>query len=457
MSSLPDIHLPAIGVARSTQSSRISVLRLAAWILLLIFSAECALRGPARLIADGYGFNDFISPFLQSQAWVKGLDPYSPQVLLQLWPDGIHWQFLAQHLKDGRMAREDGIPSPYPPTIFVLLAPLTVFSWRTTFIVLVCTSLLALGISLLVLTRLAGLRPLENKELFFCGLALGLAPVHTALATANPILFALSLGITGSYCAERQQASAAGVLLGLSTCIKPQLGAIFVAYYLIRRHWKTGFLASVIPVIAMLIAVARLLASHSAWQISYIANLHQMFGPGGINDFSTANPLSFQLVNLQVPMYALFHSVAGANGAAFLLAICLAGMWSMCLIRHASQSVLLELGAIHCIALLPVYHRSMDAAVLLLVLAWCVTPLAHPSKLSKWASLALIPFFLAPGSAVLYSLASSGQVSAKWTTSWIWQALLIPQQTWAILMLAIALLCAMWRRKPTPLNSPVLR
>jgi hypothetical protein len=45
-------------------------------LLVLLAASEFMVRGPVRFlrVAD---FNDFISPYIQSRALAKGMDPYS--------------------------------------------------------------------------------------------------------------------------------------------------------------------------------------------------------------------------------------------------------------------------------------------------------------------------------------------------------------------------------------------
>ena len=54
-------------------------------LLLLVSATEFAVRGPLRLL-HGMGWNDFLSPYIQSKAWVHGADPYSAQSLINFWP-----------------------------------------------------------------------------------------------------------------------------------------------------------------------------------------------------------------------------------------------------------------------------------------------------------------------------------------------------------------------------------
>ncbi len=69
--------------------------------LVLLAACEFIVRGPMRFLRAA-DFNDFISPYIQSRALVMGMDPYSPEVLVRLWPvEGAHRpEFLAKDLAD---------------------------------------------------------------------------------------------------------------------------------------------------------------------------------------------------------------------------------------------------------------------------------------------------------------------------------------------------------------------
>src|ERR1035438_5209988 len=130
-------------------------------LLVLLAASEFVVRGPLRFFRAA-DFNDFISPYVQSRALIQGLDPYSPEVLVQLWPvTGPHrLQFLAKDLADGTLIAKRGIPTAYPLTCLFLLGPLAVMPWPVAHLVwLALTGVLTLGViwSLLSLvTRGAG-------------------------------------------------------------------------------------------------------------------------------------------------------------------------------------------------------------------------------------------------------------------------------------------------------------
>ena len=101
------------------------------FVLLLLFCSATVfvLRGPFRALRNS-GLNDVLSPYIQSEAWVHGADPYSPQSLLKYWPEGAEAaRPESQEMQDGSVLFRHGIPTAYPPTSLVLLAPFTAISW----------------------------------------------------------------------------------------------------------------------------------------------------------------------------------------------------------------------------------------------------------------------------------------------------------------------------------------
>jgi hypothetical protein len=107
----------------------------ALWLgLLLLAGAEFAVRGPIRAIHSATQFNDFLSPYIQANAWMRGLDPYSPQTLLQLWPAGAaQFKFLPIEVANGTLIAKRGIPTAYPISSLVLIAPFSLLPWKTAY------------------------------------------------------------------------------------------------------------------------------------------------------------------------------------------------------------------------------------------------------------------------------------------------------------------------------------
>src|SRR5205823_12415692 len=78
--------------------------------------------------------------------------------------------------------------------------------------------------------------------------------------------------IIGIFCVTRNMPVAGGILVGLSTALKPQIGGPFFIYFLIHRRWG-GFSAAIVTLSCLLligiipfIAHGSLQATLAAWQ-----------------------------------------------------------------------------------------------------------------------------------------------------------------------------------------------
>jgi hypothetical protein len=139
-------------------------------------------------------------------------------------------------------------------------------------------------------------------------------------------------------------------------------------------------------------------------------------------------------------MYSITGRSSSANLLAFLIGGCLICTWLYLVMKNQRTPELLSLGAIAAIALLPVYHRFYDASLLALPLCWCMTrTVGRPQAPAKVALILMTPFLL-PGAAFLQQLAAQGQIPDSATQSWWWSCLVMPHETWTLLLLCVLLL-----------------
>ena len=109
------------------------------------------------------------------------------------------------------------------------------------------------------------------------------------------------------------------------------------------------------------------------------------------------------------------------------------------------------MSALAVISLLPIYHRLYDASLLVFPLAWSLTDLSGKIRpLGKVAFCLILPF-LVPGGTLLEQIQLGGYVSTTVRGSWWWNAVVMPHQVWAILILSLALLEGM-RQMPNDLS-----
>ena len=405
---------------------------------------EFIVRGPVRFAVDGFGWNDFIPLLVQSRAWVHGANPYSADELVREWPqDAVQFGFLTKDLADGTLVAKRGLFSSYPPMTFVLLALLTPFSWHINhafWFLLVVGSFVVVG---QVLASFAGFNWRQPRTYVFWALMLAAAPFHTAIATGNLVLPAFGAAMVAFWAANTNRHTTAGIFLAIAVSLKPPLGIVFLTYYVARRRWRIVLVATTLVTALGIAGVLWLWIRGTPWVDSFISNSRVLFGRGAINDFTSANPLNFQLVNLQMPLYLLTGSVTAANAIAWSAAGVLFLIWMILISRQNRGNPLLALSALAFIALLPVYHRFVDAVLLALPLCWAFTAREPSLRRIRNLILAFAAPFLFPGAAMLVILAERGVLPASITTGWWWNTVLIPHQVWAVLCISVMLLFAM--------------
>ncbi len=427
-------------------------------MLLLVSLAELVLRGPVRF-ARARDFSDFISPYTQTRAWMKGLDPYSPANLVGLWPDGAQrFDFLQKDLADGSLVLKRGIPTAYPPTTFVLLAPIAALPYRVAHAVWLLMSFLACVGSVLALASLVGFHRDQPSTYIFCAIAFALAPFHTGLAAGSIVIVAVAACALSTWAAARQNNIAAGILLAVAIGLKPQIGLPFLFYYLLRRRWRVVGLASAIVAVLAVIAILYLSLHHTPWLGNYRYDGRILFARGSLGDFTEANPIRFGLINLQVLVYTFLPDRSLATLAAFGICGIMCVWWLLLLRRNRSSAPelleleLLEIGALTVLSLLPVYHRLYDASLLIFPLAWSLSALNGNLKAMARATLALVLFFLIPGGSALEQLQRSNYLGGL-QHSWLWIHVIMPHQIWILVSLGVILLLAMRRSACVPRDA----
>ena len=409
------------------------------FLLLFLAATEFFVRGPMRL-RHGTEWSDFLSPYIQSRAWMRGMDPYSAANFVKLWPaEKPMFTFVARNAADGTLVAKRGVPSPYPLTTFVMLAPLGLLSWKVAEAVWVALSLLAVGVVICGSIAFTGTGWRDPKTWVFAALALALAPIHSGLATENPAIFVIGLCAAAIWAAQYSQDILAGLLLALASCLKPQLGLCFILFYVVQKKWRIGWTASAAGVLIAMVAVVRMQVAGAPWLASYLHASREVFAPGAINDFTPANPVWFQLVNSQAALYPLLRSALAANAAALILGIALLGIWFWVAATSGRCAPQLLLSALLVMSLVPFYHRSYDAALLVFPLAWA---LRHTHQRPPWAraDLLIMALFLTPGGAFVNQIAERVHLQASAMTSGWWRSFVVAHQAWALLILALLLL-----------------
>jgi len=415
-------------------------LKIILWTLLFLAAAEFIVRGPVRFLSDSTNWNDLSQNYTASRLWLKGQSPSDPGNFVALWQkdgSGSHLQ-----LTDVRTHLAPPIGG------LVVLAPIAAFPWKVAKILWLAVLLISFAATVWVLLLVTGFRSNELRTLAFIIGCLALAPFHTGLASGNATVLVIGLCAVAIFAATRQHDVAAGILFGVACSLKPQIGAFLVLYYLVRRRWQLFATAVASTVGLALVAALYLWLRGASWIQDYLHNARGFATANHIDDFTSANPGRFTLINLQVPFFAITGHSSSANLLAFAVGALLVCTWIYWIVRGRAKSPeLLALAAISIIALLPVYHRFYDAGLLALPLCWCFTQIIGRPKMTVTVALLLMTPFLIPGTAFLQQLAVHGKIPEAIKNSQLWNCVVMPHETWALLFLSLVLLYEIMRRE----------
>jgi hypothetical protein len=415
--------------------------------LLLVAAGEFVLRGPVRAIQFATQFNDFLAPDVQANAWTRGLDPYSPQTLLRLWPAGAaHFSFLPKEVADGSLIAKRGIPTAYPLTALVLIAPLSRLPWSVAYALWLVINLVLFAAMLCALVALAGVSYRSPGAILLIAATLALAPFHTGIVTGNVALVVIELGVVAVWTAREHRDLTSAILLAISVGLKPQIGLCLILYYLLRRRWRLVSITLALLILLTALGLLRMQLSHTPWLANYLNDNQVLLERGILANFTPVNPMRFGLINLQVVLYSFAGSIGLSNGLAAAVGVTLAVVWAvgMYRLRGHEELELLGLSAIAVVSLLPVYHRFYDAGLLVLPLCWmCISFTRRGPRIFGVLSLLLMLPFLIPGGTLLETIQNSGRIPATLANRWWWQTFVMPHETWALLFLSILLLYEM--------------
>ncbi|MCC7146727.1 MAG: DUF2029 domain-containing protein [Phycisphaeraceae bacterium] len=236
----------------------------------------------------------------------------------------------------------------------------------------------------------------------------------------------------------------AGGVMGLALVLKPQIAVVFWLWGLCRGRWRMCVLALGVAMILMAVGIGRMGVRDVPWLESLRQNVVDN-SHGGSGDPTVANVARFQLLNLHYPLHTLVDSRAAVNGLVLAAAglPCVAAAWRARGRRSAAVDLLL-LGVISGAALLAAYHRLYDAVLLLPGLA-ILARLWRADRVRCWAALILLATFLTPGAALLTVAAERLRLPASITEGVFWQLVVLPHQTWAVLLLMLIWLSQLWR------------
>ncbi len=259
----------------------------------------------------------------------------------------------------------------YPPSTFLTLSPLTLFRFP---VARVLWSLLNGLLYVISAGLVLSMCPLSHRWLGTILVSLILISSKIQFEVGNPVTFAISLLVIGSYFILRARLLPLGAfLLMLSLAVKPTIGCLIVLSLLVYRIHRRYALAAVAGALALLLSAGLILSLHplsADWTSSLRTNISASLEAGAVNDFRPANQESFYFINLQAITSVFFTDAREYNAIAYAVFLALLAMWITAILRtKASPEMhLLSIAALAALSLTPVYHRFYDTRMLLITI-----------------------------------------------------------------------------------------
>jgi hypothetical protein len=418
-SAADDLRRTAPGIL----SARRSYLLLGMVAVLMI--SDFVLRGIVP--AGTTGRTDFSEVYTSAWLWRHGQNFYNSS--------------LATLTQERLIGVSVQVAPIYPPTTFVLLSPLTILPWKWANFLWMMLCFAAVGATIFLVWRIGGFRGWSLKTMALMTFLLSFDPLHQAFHLGNLAVLVVPIALWAILLAEREKDVAAGFVVGMATCLKPQIGIWILIYYLLRGRTKM-FLAA----LAAAVPVAVLLLSRSAVLLDslpdYRANLHYWFAPGRPYGFSEG-ALPFHVNIVQVILYQWLHSVLASNVIAYVLYLSGIAFWGWMLWRARFRiSAPLAIASLIALSFISLYHSVADTTILTLALAWVIPAEEQPWTRTRIAIGVIFLLMMMPGHSALMRL--SPHLAASITTAWWWHLFVARYFVWLLSALNVALLSGMW-------------
>lgn len=411
-------------------------------VALIIASLYFAWRGIWRGIADS---GDLAVGYAAARAWLVGQNPYDPLALQdELSRSGAPLALVDQL---------STLRNVYFPATLVFFVPFALLPWMSASLLWVASNVVATLVIALGLARILDWRLTDTRALGLTACLLALSPVHLTMASGQTGLAATALLVVAVSWERSGPRAAPGVLYGLAMVSKLQIGLPFFAYLLARRRWAMALRAGLALGFLTALSVTVMHFSGVSWLPTWTGNVGILSGPGGINDSGFLNPDRYSLVNLQYPLQTLGFGAWWSDSITFGL-VGLAGLATIWSIRgRRPRAELLSLSIVGVLSLLVTYHRYYDAVLLALPIAWAISALGTPNRRASILALILCANFVLPFQTALHDIEQRGLAPDWLTDTWFWDAVLLTQHAWALVLLVLVLLWAALR-DGTPHDEP---
>lgn len=201
-----------------------------------------------RALLLGY-YPDFNTQYYSAKYAFSGVNPYSPNV-------GLY------------------TPQVYPPTEFFFFLPFTLFPIQISAFLYVFMSLIALVLSIVILSRTFNIKIFSPVGLSLAGLSFAMFPVKFTLGMGQVNIFILLLMVLALYFLKSKKDKVSGVMVGIAFIIK--LFPVFVPIFFLTKLKSKVLVGFLITVIAGILISLLVLPQNI--NITFIASFTDLVG-----------------------------------------------------------------------------------------------------------------------------------------------------------------------------------
>jgi hypothetical protein len=361
--------------------------RLDGLYLLLIGSLTFLLLGIALENAAPVSMVDFRVIYYPARCLIQQGDPYEQSEVLNIYrAEG------GASPSESEKIRQIVTRHIYLPTAFSFTIPFAMLPWGLAHILWMALTIGTLIFASFLIWNLgADDAPIVSGALigFF------LANSELLVITGNAAGIAISLCVIAVWCFLRERFILVGILcFAISLGIKPQDTGFVWLYFLLaggvyrKRALQTFFVAVALSLPAILWVWH--VAPH--WLREWHSNVLALSGPGGISDpglASTGGHGLDMLISLQTVVSVFWDDPRIYNLVTCLICAPLLLLWAFAALRSRpfAKNSWLALAAVAALTMLPVYHRQIDARLLLLTVPACAMLWAEGGRIGRIALL----------------------------------------------------------------------
>jgi len=426
---------------------RMRIYKAALAVLVLLMVGDLVHRGVVPAVTGRKSVpsssNDFAGPWIGAWMWRHGQNPYDVALTSEVGRQSLRY--------------DRPVVLIYPATTCMLLSPFTFLSWKTANFLWSLLCVVGVAAIALVLLKLGRFKSEDIRSWLLVAIVFSLTPLRAGVLVENPAIVSIALCLAAVYLASLEKDIASGIVLAMATALKPNLCVWVLLFYLLRRRWRLSMSFIVSGAVITSVTLARLPLSPSRLLANYMQNIQETLGPGGSNAFGTGNHLG--LLDLQVVLYPMVGRAASV--LAYLVFAIGLSIWFWAVQRNPSCPETLALSSLLALGFLPIYHRAYDVGILTLTLCWALGRAGDRVGLLRRTTLILMLLFLIP-ERLFGSFSVAHLPDNVRSTPW-WYLIVMPHSVWILLLLNIALLCALvqlrhggegsrsdYRRKPLP-------